>query len=61
VDDGLVSVFAGDRLLGALAPDQGRVRIPLGTFDEPGEVTLTVVYEGGTAPDGREDVTVTVR
>jgi len=61
VDDGLVVVREGDRLLGALTPHDGEVRIPLGTFDEPGEVTLSVTYDGGSAPAGSQDVTFTVQ
>ena len=61
IDDGLVSVYDGDRLLGALAPDNGRVRIPLAPFAEPGTVTLTVRYSGGSTGDAQEQVTVEVR
>ena len=61
VDDGLVSVYDGDRLLGALAPRDGRVRIPLAPFDEAGPVTLTVRYAGGSASEAEEEVTVEVR
>ncbi len=61
VDDGLVSVYAGDRLLGALAPADGRVRIPLAPFPEPGRVTLTIRYSGGSTSAAEEQVTVEVR
>ncbi len=60
VGDGLVAVRDGDRLLGALAPDKGKVKIELAPFAEAGEVTLTVSYEGGSAPEASEEVTVTV-
>jgi hypothetical protein len=60
VDDGLVSVSAGDRLLGALAPHDGRARIPLAPFEEPGTVTLTVRYSGGSTSEAEEEVTVEV-
>jgi hypothetical protein len=60
VDDGLVSVHAGDRLLGALAPHDGRARIPLAPFEEPGTVTLTVRYTGGSTSEAAEEVTVEV-
>ena len=62
IDDGLVSVYDGERLLGALAPDNGRVRIPLAPFTKPGTVTLTVRYSGGgSTSDAEEQVTVEVR
>ncbi len=60
VGDGLVVVRDGDRLLGALAPDKGKVKIELAPFTEAGEVTLTVSYEGGSAPEASEEVAVTV-
>ncbi len=60
VDDGLVSVYDGDRLLGALAPDDGRVRIPLAPFTEPGNVTLAVRYSGPSTGHAVERVTIEV-
>ena len=60
IDEGLVSVYDGDVLLGALAPDDGRVRIPLAPFQEAGEVTLTVRYAGGVTSDAEQEVTIEV-
>ena len=60
VDQGLVSVYRGDVLLGALAPHDGRARIPLAPFAEPGEVSLTVRYDGATTEDVETTVTIEV-
>ena len=60
VDDGVVTVYQGDRILGTDSVEDGEAKIRLPRFSSTGTKTLIVSYGGGTPADSSTTVMVKV-